>query len=439
MKISNTFFRSLLSVDLIILIVASIPVGLWVLAPHTAINAMGAGDALTAVGQVFGLFGISLFAINLVLSARLHWVEYLFRGLNRMYIQHSRYGQIAFIALLFHPLLLAVQYSGGTFYGVIQFLLPNSSVAMDFGIIGLGSMLFLIVLTLYLRPKYNIWKWTHKFFGFAFFLGALHVFLIPSTTQLFMPLRVYVLGLCAVGLIAFIYRTLLGRFFVKTYPYTVSNVEQLNDFVTRIQMKPVAQRVVYAAGQFVFVSFSDARVGKESHPFSLVSSPDQDTLELAVKNLGDYTERIPQLAVGSVVSIEGPYGTFFSGRAESATHVWIAGGIGITPFIGKARSLTPGEGPAVVLLYCVKNDEEAVYLDELRAIQESSGGTFRVQLFCYDAEGFITGAYIAKASGGINDIDFYLCAPPVMINALKQQLVKEGASPRVIHSEEFNF
>ena len=103
---------------------------------------------LTAIGQILGLSGIVLFALNLIISARFLWLEALFGGLNRLYIQHSRYGQWAFIALLFHPLTLVFQYSAGSFVLAIKFLLPSDNVALTFGIIGLYSMIALIVLTL---------------------------------------------------------------------------------------------------------------------------------------------------------------------------------------------------------------------------------------------------------------------------------------------------
>jgi len=412
---------------------------LWALAPRLEPAFSSFGSSATAIGQILGLVGVSLFAVNLILSARLKWIEYIFQGLNRMYVQHSRYGQIAFMALLFHPLLLSIQYSAGSFLGAAKFIFPSSNVAMDLGIFGLGSMILLIVLTLYLRPKYNLWKWTHKFFGFSFFLGYLHVLLIPSTVSSYQPLRIYVLALAALGLMAFFYRTVLGRFLVRRFHYSVVAVQQLNDTITQVVMRPKGQRLSYVPGQFLFVGFEDPAVGSESHPFSIVSSPTDENLEIAVKNLGDYTARLPQLSSGSSVYLEGPYGTFFSSLRVSNQHIWVAGGIGITPFISKARSLVGDSSQKVDLYYCVKNIGEAAYVDELRQLEQSLQGRFRLFIFCSDVDGRITADYISTTSGGLSDKDIYLCAPPVMIQAMKGQFVKQGINPRRLHSEEFNF
>jgi predicted ferric reductase len=130
---------------------------------------------LTSLGKLFGVLGITLFATSLLLSARFKFLENIFYGLNKVYERHSQIGQIAFMMMLFHPLLLLYKYTDLSFGRVLSFFTPSEYTwANNFGMISLYLLIVLIFLTLYFRPKYHIWKWTHKFMGLAFFLGGLH-------------------------------------------------------------------------------------------------------------------------------------------------------------------------------------------------------------------------------------------------------------------------
>ena len=61
----------------------------------------------------------------------------------------------------------------------------------------------------------------------------------------------------------------------------------------------------------------------------------------------------------------------------------------MTPFLSMARSLGDGERPSVDFYYCVEHDEEAHFLDELRAIA-ARRDDFRVTVVSRDREGFLT-------------------------------------------------
>ena len=87
---------------------------------------------------------------------------------------------------------------------------------------------------------------------------------------------------------------------------------------------------------------------------------------MSVKALGDFTARLGQkLDVGQAVRVQGPFGRFrMSGTADE---VWIAGGIGITPFLAWAAALSPDARP-VHLFYCIRSREEAPHLAEIEAV-----------------------------------------------------------------------
>lgn len=420
-------------------VICLIPVFLWFLAPQIEGRFIDFDHILLSLGQLAGLVGVALFAVSLFLSARFKFFEKYFEGLNMVYDKHGQFGQFALILLMFHPLLLLSKYSS-SFSDAVVFLFPGAYWAQNFGILSLWLMIFLIVLTLYLRPKYNIWKWTHKFLGFAFFLGSLHVWFISSDISRFLPLRIYILSLAGFGLLSFSYRTLFGKFLVSRFNYEITGIRKLNGLVVEISLKALKSSLNFIAGQFVFVQFPGSGLGSESHPFSIVASPDENILKFAVKNLGDYTANMEDLKIGQFALIEGPFGAFSYRSGSYKKQIWVAGGVGVTPFISMAKSFLSAEGYKVDFFYCVRNFSEAIYVRELQKIALDSGGSFTLHFFLSDTQGRISSDYIKSAAGGgFENSDIFVCAPLPMISSLVDQFTNDGVSRRNIHSEEFNF
>ncbi len=394
---------------------------------------------LASFGQIFGLVGTALFSLNLVMGARFGFLERFFGGLDKMYRSHALFAKIGFGLLLAHPLLLAPMYSAGMWAGVKAFLLPGYSTAVTYGWFALVLMTVLIALTLWIRPPYHIWKFTHKFLGGAFFLGALHVYLIPSDTAQSMGLRFYMLGLAGFGLVAFVYRSILGRWLVPQVRYKVKSVRALNAQVVQVEMEALGQPLLFRAGQFVFVRFLGGSVSGEVHPFSISSSPCNPLLVLRIKNSGDYTQRMAALKPGAEARIEGPYGMFSYRNAVSKNQVWIAGGIGITPFLAMAEDLKPDEGNRVSLYYCVREEVECVGKDILDAAVVRMKGAFEWRPFYSSTQGRMSAGILQNDLGNLQGKDYFLCAPPLMIAALRAQLIDMGVPPSAIHSEEFGY
>jgi predicted ferric reductase len=424
----------------LVLILALLPVVLWLLSPALTPRFSSFSVGMSNMGQILGLVGAAMFAINLMLSTRLHFIEKLFFGLNRVYYRHSHLGQIAFMLLLFHSLLLIPKYSGGSFYRAALFLLPSNNLAINFGWFALVGMILLIVITLFVPIKYNFWKVTHKFFGLFFFLASLHIWLIPSDVARFLPLRIYMVGISLIGLCAYIYYSLLGKLFVKKLRFVVKAVNPLGDSVVNIIMEPVEKKLQFNPGQFVFVSFKGKWISRESHPFSITSSPDDENISITTKKLGDYTNNLNNLLIGTEVFVEGPYGFFSHTNTKNNKQIWIAGGIGITPFISMAKSLKPSDNYNIELYYCLKNESEAVYLDELQKISMNLQGEFKIIPHYSDLKGFISADVIEKESSNqLKNKDIFICAPPKMISSLKLQFLTKGISKKLIFSEEFSF
>ena len=415
----------------LILTISFIPALIWMFEPAGA--RFGDWQAVSlSLAQIFGLTGFAMFAVNLVLSARLHFLEKYFFGLSDLYHRHALLGKLAGVCLLAHPIFLLPAYVS-SLTELALFLLPGPNWATNFGKLSLFLVTIILALTLYWRPRFDLWKTTHQFMGLAFFFAALHVYLIPSNVAVNQFLRVYVLGLALAALLAYVYRTLLGRFLVKRYDYIVSHVSRLAENIMELTLEPIGKRMNFISGQFVFIRIIDGLLSQEEHPFSMTSNPETKELKLAIKQLGDYTKNLDKLAPGIKVKLEGPFGIFSYTKAQHKNQIWIAGGIGITPFLSMLQAMQKETGYKVDFYYCVKNRSEAVFLGMLENISPA----VKVIPFYSDLQGYITADEIEKLSGGLRDKDIFLCAPPVMMRSLKKQLSAKGVFLDLLHSEEF--
>lgn len=78
-------------------------------------------------------------------------------------------------------------------------------------------------------------------------------------------------------------------------------------------------------------------------PYSLVEVR-PERVELSVKDLGDFTAKVKTLAPGTRACLDGPYGMFSIDYYPSLSYVFLAGGIGITPFMSRlSRDLSPAK------------------------------------------------------------------------------------------------
>lgn len=409
---------------------------------------------LSTFGLMEGIAGLMLYAISLVLGARLKFMERYFGGLNRMYVAHHLTGGVALIFLCLHPIVLALRNivpisregfrmaAEFLWFHPISFERPLSQgMALNFGLIALLGTVVLLILTFFVRLRYQLWLLTHKFLGVAFFFAALHVVFIQGLVSNDQFLRWYLLIWCGLGLVAFIYKTIAGRILIRHYTYTVTDVSKPIRDVVSISMAPKGQRMDFQPGQFVFIRFKknkDSKVSTESHPFSVSSGPQDSSLRLSVKALGDYTKDLIGLKPGAIAEIEGAYGKFSYKNYSNPNQVWIAGGIGIAPFLSMAQSVKKEKDLHIDLYYCVPKTDELMDEKLLSSMTSLSNIDFNFIPFAEDKHGFLNADIIKEKSGDLSQKEFYICGPPAMMKDLRKQLRSKGIPNYKIHSEEFS-
>src|SRR5262245_10469842 len=139
--------------------------------------------------------------------------------------------------------------------------------------------------------------------------------------------------------------------------------------------KPVG--FTFKAGQFMEITLmnppeTDAEGNVRT--FSIASAPNEEMLMIATRLRGSAFKRVLQTtALHSEVSIEGPFGNFHLHNNQARAAVFLAGGIGITPFrsmiVRAAREALPHQ---IVLFYSNRRPEDAPFLDELLQLQKEN-------------------------------------------------------------------
>lgn len=421
---------------LVTIIIGITPIVIWLTTQQTDWHT----NKLIAenLGKLAGLAGLSLFAWSVILSARLKIFDKLFLGLDNMYRAHHIISVIALLLLLAHPALLTLRYLIGSPIAAYEFLKP--SIESPFRVLGqltLYSMIALMLATMYLHLTQKRLILFMRLLGVLIFFGGIHaIFVGGSDLSSLLLLQVYILGLLAVAIGVYIYRSIFHGSFTKQYSYRVTGTQHKGDII-ELHVESQASIPTQLPGQFAFLKIKSSGLLGESHPFTISSSPKQKGLRFSIKQLGDYTNALSDLSENAEILIDAPYGTFSNRIINAPRQIWVAGGIGITPFLAMSASLA-GTGQKVDLYYSCKNQAEAVYLTELQKNAKQYDDLTLIPFFT-DTSGFLTAEYIQTHSPGLDAATQYLvCGPPSMMKAMRIQLRSLGVSNKSIHTEEFS-
>ena len=411
------------------------PVILWALALPLDVRFEDAAAAFHSLANITALLGTAAFAVNLLVGARLPFAERLFGAFDQMYPLHRTVGLAALILLVSHALFLAASRATDSFTASFELFLPASGWAVVVGVVALALMIAATAVTILGRMRHETFIKVQRSFGAIYLVSIVHVVAQPDALDSAPTL--YLLALSALAASAFLYRAILGRLLVRRSAYRLTDVERLDPAVAELSLTPEARPIRFRPGQFAFFTVFDDTVSTEAHPFSIASQPRDPLLRVVVKALGDYTADLMTIRPGARVKVEGPYGRFSYLDVSNPRQIWIAGGIGITPFLSMARSLEPA-GYQVDLYYCTEHAEQSHFLHELFAIGDRDLG-FRVIPIRTVSLGHISAEDILGVSPDLADIDILLCGPPAMNRNLISQFMHLRVPRQQIHSEDFGF
>lgn len=352
-------------------IAASTVAGWWAFA-----GATGEGGGSVALGLFVGAAAITLMAWSHVLAVRIRPLERCFGGLDRMYQAHRWAGVLA-VVLMFWHVRIEPEIDGGI-RGAAR------SVAEDAeGLAGLGEYLLygLVALSLIRWMPYRWWRWTHKLLGVPFAFACWHFFTAEKTYANGSPWGWWFGSIMIAGLGAWIWRVVGRDVLRRGRRYEVVRADR-HAGALELELAPTGSALRHRDGQFAVLKIQERGLA-EPHPFTIASSSSSPNLRFFVRDLGDWSGRLQQEdLIGSAVLVEGPYGTFHPLPERPAPTLWVAGGVGITPFLGAIDALEPCEhDERPVLVACVRSRAEAIACAELEAAAEQG----RIELHVVDS------------------------------------------------------
>jgi predicted ferric reductase len=400
-------------------------------------------------GVAIGFVALAMMGIQFFLTARFPSLSRRF-GQDTLLQFHRQSGIIAAAFVFLHPVILIIAHPP-----FAEYFDPRSNflrtASLTFALAALAGVILLSVYRVQLAIKYEWWRLSHAVLAAAvLFVGMVHAIRVGHyTTGWHIPFMVI---MAAFPLALLAHMRILRPLLLRSRPYKVASIRLERPRVWTVVLEPVGEhRLKFRAGQFVWATFGPSPLGLRQNPFTIASSdaggrPEQ--IELTIKELGDFTNTISQLPIGSPAFLDGPAGSFGL-PDDAAGAVFIAGGIGVTPAMSIIRTMVGGRdrGDSRPFLLFYSNDtlEKAAFRNELAGLESQMA--LKVIHVPENPPPDWTGpsGYLNKdilqqhlTDEHISRHHFLICGPPGMMDAIELALLELGVSRDRIRSERFN-
>ncbi len=418
---------------ILIFILSLIPIIFWATTYDLQTKFNTISSTFISLTQLSGLVGFVLFAVNIIIGMRSKILEKFFNSIPDIYKLHRFLGISSFVLLSLHPLFIIINYLSFSIKFAVDYIFSFTDLSLSLGKISLIAMFFIILTTIFLKIKYDTWKIIHKILSFSFFIGFFHVLVVNSTVSRNMGLRYYLLFLGTITASLAIYKIIFNINLAKIYKYLVVNIKFINNNSMEIELSPIDKKIYFKPGQFVFIKINQEKLDEE-HPFSISSGVNEKNLKITVKNLGDYTLDLRnKLKMNSIVSIDGPYGDFYTDNKKDK--IFIAGGIGITPFLSILKAERTKNN--ITLFFCAKDKSESELINDIKQTQDIHPNLNIIEIYSSIRDRI--SIKDIKSVPNFENSDIFICASSVMMNDIKNQLINNGFDKKNIYFEDFSF
>jgi predicted ferric reductase len=409
------------------------------------------GSASLSVNLAIGLgfVALGIMALEMALVSRLDAASGAF-GLDVLFQFHRGVG-IASVALVVIHLLLLI---GCGAYPVAVLGLGHG-VPMSIRLGTLAAILAVVlVITSILRRRlgmrYEVWRILHGVLAMAIIvLAAIHVTGAGRFAQ-GLPMRI-VGGLLLLVLVGIFLRYRLVRpMMLLGKPWEVMANLPERGGAHIIKVRPVGHSgFSFLPGQFAWINLGATPFHMEQHPISMSScgdAPLNGEIAFTIRALGDWSgQGVPRLQPGQRVWIEGPYGSFSIDVEEGPGYVFIAGGVGITPFASMLETMAVREDHRPVVLFFGARAEGDL---TLRAALESLAPKLNLKLVYVlehpspgwkGATGFINATVLRQnLPKNFQHFQILICGPAPLMDLMEKELPSLGIPADRIHAERFD-
>ena len=406
----------------------------WALEPGSAASASGTWPWIVRQQALYlsGLYSVALMSLAMMLSTRPVWLERPLGGLDRVYRLHKWSGILAVTFAAIHWLIemsddllkawvgRAGRVGDEHYFGLLEAL---RDLGEDMGEWAIYAVLAMLAITLWKRFPYGIWRQLHRVMPVLYLMLAFHAAMLAPSDYWTQPVGALLALLLAGGTVASIVSLTrrIGRH--RTVAGFVVEARGIAPEIVEVKCRLNEGWPGHRPGQFAFVTF-DRMEG--AHPFTIATADRGDhTVTFEIKGLGNYTRGLAnRLHAAQAVKVEGPYGRFVLSRRDArAQQLWIAGGIGITPFIAWLESLQaqPENAPQAHLHYCTRAADGDPFVARLRRL---CANLPRIHLHIHDAaQGeILTSEAVAPLLGAAKRAEVWFCGPRALAKSLEEGL-----------------
>ncbi len=411
----------------------------------------GGAAAATSVGRLTGLVAADLLLIQVVLMARVPWVERGY-GQDRLARWHRYVGFTSFWLMLAHVLFIVVGYAGTARAGLVResWDLTVSYPGMLLAVAGTALLIGVTALSIRAarrRLRYESWHLLHLYAYLGVGLAIPHQLWTGTDFVGSGPARAYWWTLWAVAAgCVLLYRIGLPLWRSARHGLRVRQVrwEAPGVFSVYLTGRDL-HRLPARAGQFLNWRFLTGTGWTRAHPYSLSAPPRTDFLRITVRANGDDAGRIATAKPGTRVLIEGPYGRLTGAVRRQRRILLLGAGIGITPLRALLEELPYRPGEAV-LVYRANTPEDFALRGELDELARRRGALVHY----LDGPPPPRPSWLPATLAHLSDVDtlrriapdvhqrdVYLCGPAPWMVAVREALRLAGVPDGQVHAEEF--
>jgi predicted ferric reductase len=397
-----------------------------------------------------GILAIGAMSIGMVLAVRPTRIEPALGGLDKSYRLHKWLGVSALAISVLH--WLWTQASGWLrdigWLGpkvkkavveqtvpILNYFESLRGVAKDLGEWAFYAAVLLIALALVKRFPYRYFFKTHRLLAVAYLALATHSVLLMKFAYWSEPIGPVMALLILGGTIAALISLLRKVGYERRAVGVIDELFYHSDNrVLKVALALKDRWPGHESGQFAFVTFDQ---NEGPHPFTISSDwHDDGKLIFLIKALGDYTSKLPTaLKVGAIVKVEGPYGRFcFDG--EETRQIWVAGGIGITPFISRMQTMEHLPKDKNIDLFYSTSAPDAAFLEHVQRYADVAQVRLHVAIAGKDPR--LTTERICELVPQWKDASIWFCGPAGFGQALKAGFAEKGLPADNFHQELFD-
>lgn len=365
---------------------------------------------------------------SFILSIRVNLLENIFGGLDKVYKLHKYIGMWYVFSIFMH-------------WGLMPDGINNSPLAefgSDIGEWGTWLLLVLVSLSFLKFMPYEWWKITHKLMGLVFLVSIIHYVFSVKPFNLFSATGIVLNLISIIGLVAIYYhfKNINNN---KKFLGKVHNLKIENDYID-FEVKSANPFPKWQAGQFAFLSVvSSTSIKKEEHPFTIANSSNSDNPRFCIRALGDFTNSLKQnLKEGDLIQLNMPYGKFEL-RENNKNQIWLATGIGITPFLAWLEELkNSNKSISATLYYLVKDEESNEFVNQLKELC-SQTKNIELKIYSSNKQRLIPMQVYLDFDKSLTNSEIYFCGNEKVRKEFKNKLEKLGLPKNSCYYEYFDF